>query len=147
MKKFFLLSVLISMVFISCKKDSNKAPCTLSSSSLVGNYKITSYLMTMNGQTIDVFSDTSFIPICQKDDIFTINANGTMTKSEGAISCDPPSTGGIGNWALNGTNFTLSTDSTSPAQSYTISDFSCTSFKLNNLADSSFSLAITMTRQ
>jgi len=146
MKKIFLLSILISMVFISCKKDSNKAPCTLSSSSLVGNYKITSYLMTMNGQTIDVFTDTSFSPICQRDDIYTINANGTMTQSEGAISCNPPSTGGLGNWSLNGTNFTLSTDSTSPAQSYTISDFSCTSFKLN-LADSSSSMAITMTRQ
>lgn len=146
MKKFFLFSILVSMIFISCKKSSNTTSCSLSSSSIVGNYKITSYMMTSGGQTMDMFSDTNYTPLCSRDNIYTISANGIFTESEGAVSCNPPSTSGnTGNWSLNGNTFSF-VDSASTAFPYTVSDFSCTSFKLN-LADSTTSVSITMTRQ
>ena len=145
MKRFFLFSILVSIIFISCKKSSNNTSCSLSSTSIVGNYKITSYTMTSGGQTIDLFSDTTSVSLCERDNIFSINSNGIFAESEGAVSCNPSSaSGNLGNWSLTGNNFSIG-DSTS-SEVFTISDYSCASFKLNQ-SDSTSSLSITMTKQ
>ena len=137
MKKVFLFSIAMSLVFISCKKSSNNATCTLSSSSIVGNYKMTSYIATINGQTIDLFSDTTYSPLCVRDNIYSINSNGTFSESEGAISCNPPSTdGNNATWSLSGNNLTV----------FAVSDYSCASFKLN-VSDSTSSMSFTFTKQ
>ena len=144
MKKGFLLSILASMIFISCKKSSNTT-CSLNSNSIVGSYKITSYMMTSNGQTLDLFSDTTYVPFCQRDNIFSINSNGTFAESEGAISCNPPSaSGNTGTWSLNGNAF--STADSSSTSTFTVSDYSCASFKLI-MSDSTGNISITMTKQ
>ncbi len=102
-------------------------------------------MMTSGGQTIDMLSDTNYTPLCQRDNIYSINSNGIFSEAEGAISCDPPTTGGtIGNWSLSGNNFTI-VDSTS-TEVFAISDYSCASFKLN-MANSTGSFSITMTKQ
>lgn len=145
MKKVFLFCIAMSLVFISCKKSSNNATCTLSSSSIVGNYKMTSYIATINGQTFDLFSDTTYTPLCVRDNIYSINSNGTFSESEGAISCNPPSTdGNNATWSLSGNNLTV-VDSTT-TQVFAVSDYSCASFKLN-VSDSTSSMSFTFTKQ
>ena len=102
-------------------------------------------MMTSGGQTIDMFSDTNYVPLCQRDNIYSINSNGIFSEAEGATSCNPPTAGGtIGNWSLSGNDFSFG-DSTS-TDVYTISDYTCTSFKLNQ-TDSTGSITITMTKQ
>lgn len=145
MKNVFVFSVLLTTFFVSCKKSENNAICTLSSTSIIGNYKITSIIETANGQSIDLFSDTTNYPLCLRDNIFSINSNGIFSDSEGATSCNPTSAiGTIGNWSLSGNNFTIVDNTFTDV--YTISDYTCTSFKLNQ-SDSTGSFSITMTKQ
>jgi hypothetical protein len=105
----------------SCKKDSPS--CTLSSSTLVGNYKIVSILYKADAQT-PVEDEVLLMDPCEKDDIFSINANGTWTQTEGATSCNPANSDN-GSWSLVGNTFNLDVDS------YTISNFSCSGMTLN----------------
>jgi hypothetical protein len=147
MKKVFILFGLALVVLVSCKKSNND--CNLSSASILGNYKITSMFETSNGQTIDVFNDSTYTEPCSKDDIFTFNSNGVFTQSEGAVSCSPSNTFSA-NWSLNSNLLTLTdtTGGTSTSEVYTVSDFSCSSFKLT-MVDSvnSYSTVISFSKQ
>ncbi len=122
MKKYFLIFItLLCIIVVSCKKSSSSTSCTLSSTSIIGKYKLTA--ATFAGA--DAISQ---IPECDRDNIFELKSGGiaTVTDTGTPIVCSPPSDK-TGAWSLNGSTLTTS-DST---LSGTISDFSCTGFKIS----------------
>jgi hypothetical protein len=122
MKKLLILSTAIfALMTTSCKKDS--PTCTLSSNTIVGNYKIASILYKADAQTpaVDEFATYD---ACEKDDIISFNANGTWTQTEGATSCNPANSDN-GNWSFVGSVLTLD------GESFTISNFSCSEMTIN----------------
>lgn len=138
MKKTFLVLSVITYVLSSCKKDSE---CVLNSTSIQGSYKITASTIQASASSNPV-DDYSSWDACNKDDIFTLGSNGIFSESEGAISCDPANDY-VGQWSLSGNQLTL--DNT---DIFTISDFSCTSFKLTQVDASSGEITVTtMTKQ
>jgi hypothetical protein len=123
MKKISSIILIVGVVFTSCKKSSsNNSSCTLSASSIVGTYKITSVKLSTQGQTLEIFNNDIFFEPCERDDIYTINANGTYTITEGSNVCSPTGNDS-GTWTLNGNVFTM--DGT---EVNTISEFNCSSF-------------------
>ncbi|MEO5563837.1 MAG: lipocalin family protein [Chitinophagaceae bacterium] len=99
-KMIFFISFFI---LVSCqkeKKHEDPNTCTLKKSSLAGTYVLTSvtYKATPTSPEQDFMF---FMEPCEKDDLFTINANGTYTYSDIATKCSPDGTES-GNWSLNG---------------------------------------------
>ena len=123
MKKIISLSLLVSLFFISCKKDTPAVVCTLSSTSILGTYKTTSVLYKADAATaeVDIFP---LYDACQKDDLLTFVTGGSYASTEGATSCTPTNSSN-GTWSLSGSTMTL--DGTDVAS---ISDFSCSGFKV-----------------
>ncbi len=122
MKKLAFISIsIITLLSTGCKKDNET--CTLSSTSIVGNYKIASILYKADAQTPAVDQVTLMDP-CEKDDIISFLANGTWTQAEGVTSCNPANSDN-GSWSLVGSVFSLDGDA------YTISNFSCTEMTIN----------------
>jgi hypothetical protein len=122
MKKLAFISIsFITLLTTSCKKETET--CTLSSTSILGSYKIASILYKADAQTPAVDEFTTY-EACEKDDILTFNSNGTWTLSEGVTSCNPPNSDN-GNWSLVGNIFTVD------GSALNISNFSCTEFTLS----------------
>ena len=84
---------------------------------------MTAQIATSAGQTVDIFNDPNQTDPCFKDNIYTFNANGNYTISDGVDVCNP-SDAETGTWSLNGTNFIVN-DGTGP-DTATISEFNCT---------------------
>jgi hypothetical protein len=143
MKKLLLISLVAGALFSSCKKSSssNDSSCTLSASSIVGTYKITSVKLSTQGQSIEIFNNDAFFEPCERDDIFNINANGTYTITDGSVACSP-SSDDSGTWTLNGNTYTI--DGT---DINTISEFKCSSFVFIREPMAGEIYYITMTRQ
>lgn len=150
MKKLSLFVIALSFLATGCKKESGSGSggggtCTLSKTSLPGVYVITAATYQADAQSAseDYFS---LYDACEKDDLFTIKNDGTLTTTEGATSCTPPSDPSTGNWVLNGSNFIVTDGVTEDA--YTISEFKCNSFKLKyvDATDQSI-IIITFTRK
>lgn len=143
MKKIFLLSSLFALAFVGCKKSSssNNNSCTLSASSIVGSYKMTAMVLTMAGQTVDIFNNDSYTPPCSRDNIYTLNANGNYTVADGATACDP-SDASSGTWTLSGNTLTMDGSDVS-----TVSEFTCSSFKIVSSGMQGESTTVTFTRQ
>ena len=140
MKKLLLITLVATVVFSSCKKSSNSS-CTLSASSIVGTYKITSVMLSTQGESFEVFNDDTYFEPCERDDIYTLNANGTYTISDGVNTCNP--TGNYsGTWSLNGNTLTM--DGT---EVNTITDFKCTYFTSSSESMPGEIYLTTMTRQ
>jgi len=123
MKKIIGLSLLVSLFFISCKKDTPAVVCTLNSTSLLGSYKTTSVIYKADATTaeIDLFP---LYDACQKDDLLTFVTGGMYASTEGATACTPANNSN-GTWSLTGSTITL--DGTDDAS---VSDFSCSGFKV-----------------
>src|SRR3954454_6692492 len=99
MKK--LLSLIIAIAIFSCSKnddDNNSSAITMEN--LAGNYKVTS--AKVNG--IDVLN--TYLPSCQQDDIYTLNADNTYTITDAGTTCTP-SSDTTGTWSLSGNVITI----------------------------------------
>ncbi|RYY43839.1 MAG: hypothetical protein EOO06_19105 [Chitinophagaceae bacterium] len=100
--KVFTLSglLLLSIVFVSCKKDRPESACTVSRSTLAGNYLVTaiSYKASPSLPEQDFLL---YMPDCSKDNLLQLNADGTYNYLEGANVCDP-SDAGSGVWSVAG---------------------------------------------
>lgn len=127
MKKITTLAALFTLLFSSCKKaEIVKEPtCLLSTSNLLGTYKITSILYKLNPQTpeIDYFM---YYDECKKDNLLIFNSNNTYIISEGATACSPTTTES-GNWNLNQNSFTMNSELGS------VTDFSCSGMKIKKV--------------
>lgn len=98
MKKTYLkvAAIAICGVFAvtACKKkDESKSKTTYLTQ---GAWKMTDIELGAGGTFGSVFSQQ---PACLKDDIYTFNTNGQVTKDEGAVKCDTAQTE-TGTWAF-----------------------------------------------
>jgi hypothetical protein len=108
MKKTFLSLVVIASL-VSCKKD-DVAPvetCKATTASIAGTYKITaiSYKFSPGTAAEDEFAQ---LPDCQKDDIYNLNTDGSVTINDEGASCGlPPAPGSLSGWWLESNNTRL----------------------------------------
>lgn len=125
----YILILLISVVFMTsgCRKSEEFVPCTFDSTNFSGQYMITEATIKDDAQSLPI-DDYATWSECEKDDLYSIESNGTITFSEGAVSCDPPSAMVSYQWKLNCNQFYLVGYSTI----YTVSDLSSTGFYLTN---------------
>jgi hypothetical protein len=120
MKKNLLLLSLITLVSFSCSKsDNNPDPgCQLTSANIAGSYKLTSlkYKISSTAPETDVY--TVFLEDCQRDDIYVLNANGTVNYNDVGTVCTPSgSTSGV--WTLSGTTLTID------GEAFTVANYNC----------------------
>ncbi len=114
MKKILILIAFSGILFTSCKKDKS---CDLNSASLAGSYQITSlkYKQTPTSAEIDVLPSFN---ACERDDIYTFNANGTFTYQDAGTICTINGSF-TDTWSLSGT--TLVYD----GENYNVAGFNC----------------------
>src|SRR5258705_6076653 len=89
MKKLIFFSLIICSG-LSCKKSTDKT-CNLDTASVAGSYKVTAvrYKATATSSETDYYSQ--FFPdACERDDIITLNANGSATFTDAGIKCSHP---------------------------------------------------------
>lgn len=108
MKKLFLVFATAGAL-VSCKKDavSTNPSCIVNSTSITGNYKITSikYKASASATEEDIFTS---LPECQKDDTYELKADGSIVMNDAGISCDlPPSPSSGMGWKLESSNTIL----------------------------------------
>src|SRR5215203_6100080 len=105
MKKTILALTMLSVAFVSCKKDDKDEAVTPTKENLAGSYKVTA--ATAAG--INVFNnpDESIneFEACERDDVYTLNADLTAVRADAGTQCDPVNNG-TGIWDLNGTTLT-----------------------------------------
>jgi hypothetical protein len=145
MKKLALLAIGAIVLMTSCKKDEpTTTTCTLSSTSIQGTYKVTAETFQEDAQSPVEDAYAAYEP-CEKDDLFVFG-NGTLTSSEGATSCTPPTDPFTANWTLTGTQLTLTAMGISIPG--TVESFNCNSmvFKVVDPVGGSIQ-KITFTRQ
>ena len=103
MKKLLVVALTFSL-FVSCDKDDD---CNQDQAGISGNYRITAvtYKQTSSSPEVDYYS-TFFPDACDRDDVITLNANGTYTVTDAGVQCVPPNTDS-GTWSTNGTTITI----------------------------------------
>ena len=115
MKKMLLSASLFFLMITGCKKDDD---CDLSSDKLVGSYKLTglTYKAAGSASATDVYN--LYVAPCERDDVYTFNANGTATYTDVGTVCVP-----AGNynatWSLSGNVLNFDGDN------YTVASFDC----------------------
>jgi len=126
MKKIFLSVVLLCGVIISCKKNDNSSSgCILSSTSILGQYKISAVTFTPSSIPYPV-NGLQYFPACDTDNVYELKADSVATITDAGVQCSP-SADATGSWSLS--NDTLSTTLSTTSQqtlSGKISGFSCT---------------------
>ena len=115
MKNVILFAGLFLLIMTGCKKDDD---CDLSSERLVGTYKLTglSYKTAASPTPTDIYSVS--IPPCERDDLYSFNANGTAIYTDAGTRCVPTSTFNA-TWSLSGNVLTFDGDN------YTVASFDC----------------------
>lgn len=140
-KKWMLLFAIIALV--SCEKsdnttDNKTTTCTLSSSSIVGVYKITKATMVTiaAGQTTEVDA-TSFIDANELDDLYEFKAGGVFNWTDAGVR-NPGSIGAAStSWTLTGNKLSPDIQSYLPnpwnyiqLEDFTVVNFTCDSMAL-----------------
>jgi hypothetical protein len=99
MKKTILALSMLSLVFVSCKKDDKDEPVTPTKENLTGSYKMTAATMASGSSSIDVFNNDMFTEACERDDIYKLNADLTYNVQDAGTTCSP-TTAWTGTWSL-----------------------------------------------
>lgn len=81
MKKMFLAALVISSVFVSCKKDSDPV-CEKTVNGIAGSYKLTKVELVVSG-TPSPITLTS----CESGAIFRLNADKSVIYTEAGSAC------------------------------------------------------------
>jgi hypothetical protein len=128
MKKIFLSAALLCCIFMSCTKSDNGGTtgCTLSSTSIIGEYKIKSIQFTPNGSPVS-FDGLQYLPACDTDNVYALETNSVATITDAGVKCSPTPADATGSWSIS--HDTLSTTLSTTGQqtlSGKISGFSCT---------------------
>ena len=105
MKKFIFYTLIICSG-LSCKKNNDKT-CNLNTASVAGSYKVTAarYKATATSPETDYYSQL-FPDACERDDIITLNANGSATFTDAGVKCSPPGDD-VSTWSLSGNTITI----------------------------------------
>jgi Lipocalin-like domain len=108
MKKLLILVVAASATFASCKKKDDVKTCDATVAGITGNYKITKVEAVAGGVTNDVTSTYLFVA-CEKDDIYQLKADKTVTYQDAGTACSP-SSAGTGTWDVVNGKLTIDHD-------------------------------------
>jgi hypothetical protein len=121
MKKLALTLAIGVLTFASCKKD-NDDDCQTTAATLAMSYKTVSikYKQTPSSSEIDYFAT---LDACEKDDVLTLNANGTYSYTDAGTACTP-SGSYTGTWSVSGNTITVDGDNG------TIQSFDCNTLVL-----------------
>ncbi|HWR32456.1 MAG TPA: lipocalin family protein [Chitinophagaceae bacterium] len=124
MKKLIIFSFSV-LLLASCKKNEEKT-CNLNSASVTGSYKITSvkYKADASSPETDYYNQF-FTEVCERDDIITLNANGTYTFIDGGVKCIPPGDD-TGTWSLSGNTITVDGGSSN------VDNFNCSTMTISS---------------
>jgi hypothetical protein len=117
MKKYLLIPVLLFGIFMSCKKSSNtNSDCALSSTTIVGKYKITA--IQFASQNV-----LPLLPSCDTANVIELQAGGigTVTYTNAPNTCSSSAVA-TGTWSLSGDTLTSSQENLTGR----VSNFSCT---------------------
>ena len=120
MKKLVFFLAIGTLTFVSCKKD--KDDCQTTAASLAAAYRTVSikYKQTPSSSELDYFAT---LDACEKDDILTLNANGTYSYTDAGSVCAPPGSY-TGTWSVSGNTITVDGDNG------TIQSFDCSTLVL-----------------
>jgi hypothetical protein len=141
MKKLINYS-LVLVLFVSCSKDKENT-CKLDSASLSGSYKVTAakYKASSSAPETDYYNQL-YSDACEKDDIVTLNTNGTYTFTDAGVKCTP-SGDDTGTWSLSGNTLTID------GGAENVDSFNCSALILSasNVINIGDKLTITLTKQ
>jgi len=107
MKKTILALSMLSLVFVSCKKDDKDEPVTPTKENLTGTYKMTAFTISSGGQSMDAFNN--LMEPCDRDDIYKLNADLTYNIVDAGTVCSPDNND-VSTWSLSGSTLTLDGD-------------------------------------
>jgi len=95
--KFLFVALAASLSLQSCKKDEEKKEPTKTDHLQNGKWKLAS--ANAAGGVFDLMTS---LKDCQKDNLYTFNADKTITVDEGATKCSSSASQSVteGNWAL-----------------------------------------------
>ena len=106
MKKSIITAVALLILFSACKKNqTNTTTCNLDAAGITGSFNLTSFLVKSSSSSPEV-DYVLYYNACQKDDIYSFNADGTYVVSEGATSCSPTNAS-TQSWSLSNTSLTI----------------------------------------
>lgn len=99
-----LIASLLALSVTSCSKDDDdNGNNDLTASNLAGTYRMTSANGTVNGIPFDYLAT---LDDCQKDNLFTLNANLTYSVADAGVKCNPEEND-AGTWALSADSITF----------------------------------------
>ena len=90
---------MLSLVFVSCKKDEDDEPVTPTKENLTGSYKMTAATMASGGSSMDIFNNDMFTEPCERDDIYKLNADLSFNVQDAGTVCSTTSVC-TGSWSL-----------------------------------------------
>lgn len=94
--RYSLLLASAVMLFVACKK-SDKTNTSRTMANMAGTYGLTALTATEAGITFNVY-DT--LPLCERDNLIELNANGSAQFIDAGLACTPPQDS-TGAWHLS----------------------------------------------
>lgn len=136
------LTLSISLL-MACKKEKKEEnTCTANQQGIAGTYRLTAlkYKMSATSPEQDYLI---YLDACERDDLITLNANGTYSYQDAGTSCSP-SNNDSGTWSVNGN--TISSDG---MVNGTITSFDCRTlvYHVDNTLVTGDSYIFTMVKQ
>ena len=114
MKRIILSLIVVSSVFISCKKDKAPATCEKTVAGIAANYKISKIEIVSTSGNTDITN--TILDACKKDAIYQLKANNSFIYTEIESSCSGSSTG---SWNVANNAISISSGTGSGAISFT----------------------------
>lgn len=101
MKKILVMALAIGS-FTACKKsDDSPAQLDVTMANIAGTWKITSESTNVGGTSVDLFNNTSFYAVCEKDDTYVFTTGGNVTNNDAGTSCSPITTSTTSAFTVN----------------------------------------------
>lgn len=128
MKNYLLyLFLVLTVLLTNCNKKNDTASCTLSSTSIIGRYKVTSITIKNNSNPPVESINTIYAP-CQQDDIHEFKATNMYSFIDAGVSCSPSNSIDVANgWSVMGNTLIYFGDA------YPVTEFTCAYFKVTHV--------------
>ncbi|NII24956.1 lipocalin family protein [Pseudoflavitalea sp. X16] len=102
-----LLMFAVSAILLgACKKDKDAEPVAVTKENLAGKYKATEIKGKAAGVDYDVYNEV--FEACERDDIYTLNADFTAKYEDAGTKCDANGSSSYDTeWELDGNNIVI----------------------------------------
>ena len=141
MKKLIIFP-LAFFLLTSCSKDKDKS-CKLDAASLSGSYRVTGAKYKANALATETdYYSQLYADACERDDIVTLNSNGTYTFTDAGVKCTPPGDD-TGTWSFSGNTLTID------GVAENVDNFNCSALTISasNIVNTGDKLTLTLTKQ